>query len=66
MKSQKTLALAASIFALALSAFPLHAAADSTTATPAVPEVLRASGDKPVKYMAVGLAVDILLSALLP
>jgi hypothetical protein len=68
MRSQKTLALAASIFALALSAFPHHAVADSTTAAVSVAtsDLARASGDSKVKYLAVRLAADILLSALLP
>lgn len=67
MKSKLTLALAAAMFTLTLSAFPHHAVAGSTTAvvSGATSDLVRAGGDK-VKYMAVGLAVDILLSALLP
>jgi hypothetical protein len=67
MKSQKTLVLAASIFALALSAFPHHAAADSTTAPPpSDSQSIRKAGGSPLKSLAVELAGDILLSALLP
>ncbi|HSZ17278.1 MAG TPA: hypothetical protein VK764_09270 [Terracidiphilus sp.] len=68
MKSNLTLALAASILTLTLSAFPHHASADSTTAavSGATSDLLRASGGQPVKYMAVELGADILLSALLP
>ena len=66
MKSKLTLALAASILTLTLGAFPhqASAAASSTTTTPTVPEYAKPIGCKPVKYMY--LAVDILLSALLP
>jgi hypothetical protein len=67
MKSNKTLLLAASIFTLALSAFPHHAAASSAAAPPSSSsQMLRIGGDKPVKYMQVELAVNILLLALLP
>jgi hypothetical protein len=51
---------------LTLSAFPRPAAASSTTAPPTVPEVLKPIGGKPVKYLLVELAADILLSAPLP
>lgn len=65
MKKTMTLALAASIFALTLSAFPHHAAA-STTSTPPPSDspLLRKAGGEPVKYMAVELAVEILSSVL--
>ena len=67
MKSKMTLALASSILTVTLSAFPPQAAASSTTVAPSSgSQMLRVGGDKPVKYMQVELAVDILLSALLP
>jgi Spy/CpxP family protein refolding chaperone len=66
MKSNKTLVLAASMLALTLSAFPHQAAASSTTAPTAVSEISKPIGGKPVKYMLVALAADILLGALLP
>jgi hypothetical protein len=66
MKSKMTLGLAAAMLTLTLSAFPRPAAASSTTAPPTVPEVLKPIGGKPVKYLLVELAADILLSAPLP
>jgi hypothetical protein len=47
MKSKETLVLAASIFALTLSAFPHHAAASSTTAPPHPPP---ATGGTHIKH----------------
>jgi Cu/Ag efflux protein CusF len=45
MKSQKTLVLAASIFAITLSAFPHHAAASSAIAPPSTSsEAIRKAG----------------------
>jgi len=60
MKKTMTLALAASIFALVLSAFPDHAAASTTAAAPPPDSQWRSSGDKPVKYVMVELAAEIL------
>ena len=67
MKSKRTLALAASILALTLSAFPHQAAASSTTApSSSSSQMLRKAGGGPLIYMQVELAVNILLLALLP
>jgi hypothetical protein len=67
MKKKMTLRLAVAILTLTLSAFPHYAVASSSTSavSGATSELVRAGGDK-VKYMAVRIAVDILLSALLP
>ena len=67
MKCKKTLVLAASIFALTLSAFPHHAAASSNTTPPnSGSQLVRMPGKNPCPYMQVVPAVSILLSALLP
>ena len=67
MKKKMTLALASSILTLTLSAFPHRAAASTASAAPPPDSQLtRASGDKPVKYMELGLVADILSSVLLP
>lgn len=63
MKKTMTLALAASIFALTLSAFPHHAAASTTSVSQADSEIRRAGGG-PVVYLTVGLAAEILSSVL--
>ncbi len=68
MKSKMTFVLAASILTLTVTALP-HVAAAGTNPPPPPPtkiEVSRPTGGKPVKYMQVELAVDILLLALLP
>jgi hypothetical protein len=63
MKKKMTLALAGLIYALTLSAIPHHAAASTTSAAPPPDsQLVRASGDKPVKYMAVELAAEILVA----
>jgi len=64
MKNQRTLILAASIFALALSAFPHHAAADSTTAPPPPSTTaIQKMVDKasPKLYAVISLALSMLL-----
>jgi hypothetical protein len=70
MKSKKTLVLAASIFALTLSAFPHHAAASSTTApTSSDTSAIRKAGGSNLiylQYVQVELLTGILSSALLP
>ena len=66
MKRQMTLALAALIFTLTLSAFPHHAAASTTSTPPPSDSIMRKAGGTPVKYMAVVLAAEILPSVLLP
>jgi hypothetical protein len=67
MKSKMTLGLAAAMLTLTLSALARPAAASSTTAAPeATSELVRKAGGDKVKYMEVGLAVDTLLSVLLP
>jgi hypothetical protein len=67
MKNRNMLVLAALILALTLSVFPVRAAGSTTSAAPpSDSQVVRASGDKPVKYMAVELAAAVLESVLLP
>ncbi len=67
MKSIKTFVLAASILAITFAAFPVRAAAStSSTPPPSGSQLARASGDAPVKYVAVELAAAILESVLLP
>ncbi|MGA7107999.1 MAG: hypothetical protein WBV28_08460 [Terracidiphilus sp.] len=67
MKTKMTRALASSIFALTLSAFPHHAAASSTTNPSAADsQIVRKSGGTNLLYVQVVLATDILFSTLLP
>jgi hypothetical protein len=69
MKSKKTLVLAASIFALTLSAFPHHAAASATTApTPSDTVLIRkAGGSKLIYLQSIQVAqVANILASLLP
>jgi len=67
MKGRNILVLAALTLALTLSAFPVHAAASTTSAAaPSDSQLVRASGAKPVEYAAVELSVAILESVLLP
>jgi hypothetical protein len=67
MKTNMTLALAASILTLTVSAFPHRAAGSSTTAPPTSDsQAIRKAGGSPMKYMEVVLASSSLLSALLP
>jgi hypothetical protein len=67
MKTRSILVLAALVLALTLSALPVRAAASTTSAAPpSDSQLVRASGDKPVKYMAVELAAAILESVRLP
>jgi len=67
MKSKMTLGLAAAMLTLTLSASSRLAAASSTTSVPgATSELVRKAGGDKLKYMEVGLAVDTLLSVLLP
>ena len=65
MKKNMTLAFAALILTLTLSAFPHYAAASSTTSSQGDSDYCRAGGSQ-VPYMAVELAAEILSSALLP
>jgi hypothetical protein len=68
MKRTMTFAIATAVFALTLSALPRPAAASSTTSAAPGPtsELVRKAGGDKLKYMEVGLAVDTLLSVLLP
>ena len=67
MKSKMTLGLAAAMLTLTLSASSRPAAASSTTSVPgATSELVRKAGGDKLKYMEVGLAIDTLLSVLLP
>lgn len=66
MKKKMTLALAALIFSITLTAFPHVAAADTGTTPQASSEMTRPTGKSPMVYMRVILAVGNLLSALLP
>jgi hypothetical protein len=67
MKSKMTLGLAVAMFALTVSALPRPAAASSITSVPgATSELVRKAGGDKLKYMEVGLAIDTLLSVLLP
>ena len=67
MKSKMTLRLAVAMLALTVSALPRPAAASSITSVPGVTsELVRKAGGDKLKYMEVGLAIDTLLSVLLP
>lgn len=67
MKSKMTLALAASILTLTLSAFPDLAAATTTTnAAPSDSPALRKAGGSQLIYLQVILATGNLLSVPLP
>jgi Spy/CpxP family protein refolding chaperone len=67
MKKKMTLALAASILALTVSAFPHQAVASSTTSpSTSDSQLVRKSGGSNLLYVQVILAAGSLLSALLP
>lgn len=66
MKSKRTFIIAAFAAALALSAFPHHAAADSTTAPTPDSGAIRKAGGTNLIYIQYVLVGDILVSVLLP
>lgn len=64
MKSKRTFIIAVFVAALALSAFPHHAAADSTTAPPSNSDAIRKAGGSNLIYLTYAVTADILLAVL--